>query len=71
VSDGLDKDWGDVQESSLHSAISYITSGTFRSQAAGTRNNGVIYSEQPEVKSGNNVLDAPSFKGTIDTRKFK
>jgi carboxyl-terminal processing protease len=71
VADGLDKDWGDVQESSLHSAISYITSGTFRSQAAGTRNNGVIYSEQPEVKSGNNVLDAPSFKGTIDTRKFK
>ena len=71
VADGLDKDWGDVQESSLHSAISYITSGTFRSQAAGSLNNGLIFNEQPEVKSGNVVLDQTSFKGTIDTKRFK
>jgi carboxyl-terminal processing protease len=71
VADGLDKDWGDIQESSLHSAINYITSGTFRSQAAGARNNGLIYNEQPEVKSGNIILDKASFKGTIDTKRFK
>jgi C-terminal processing protease CtpA/Prc len=71
VADGLDKDWGDIQESSLHSAISYITSGTFRSQAAGSGNHGLIYNEQPEVKSGNIVLDQTSFKGAIDTKRFK
>ena len=71
VADGLDKDWGDITESSLHSAISFITSGAFRSVAAGGRNSSSVYNEQPEVKSGNIILDAPSFKGTIDTRSFK
>ncbi len=71
VADGLDKDWGDISESSLHSAISFITSGAFRSQAAGGRTSAAVYNEQPEVRSGNIILDAPSFKGTIDTRSFK
>lgn len=72
VADGLDKDWGDVNESSLKSALSYITNGSFRGAAAGTRGTSTsIYQEQPEVKTGNTVLDKPSFKGTIDTRKFR
>src|SRR5690606_18111219 len=30
VADGLDKDWGDLDEASLASAIRYITTGAFR-----------------------------------------
>jgi carboxyl-terminal processing protease len=64
VADGLDKDWGDINESCLQSAISYITSGVFRSQG------GVIKAQQ-EVSSGNSILDKPSFKGTVDTRRMR
>ncbi|MFL5739012.1 MAG: S41 family peptidase [Flavisolibacter sp.] len=68
VADGLDKDWGDVTETCLQSALSYITTGAFRMQTAGER---TIFQAQSEIKSGNNVLDAPSFKGMISTRKSK
>jgi len=68
VADGLDKDWGDVTESCLQSALSYITTGAFRMQTSGDR---TIFQAQSEIKSGNNVLDAPSFKGMISTRKSK
>jgi carboxyl-terminal processing protease len=64
VVDGLDKDWGDINESCLQSAISYITSGVFRSQG------GVVKAEQ-EVSSGNAVLDKTSFKGSVDTRRMR
>lgn len=69
VSDGLDKDWGDVNETSLQSALGYITSGAYRMQAANGRNSN--YQESPEVKNGNSVLNEESFKGAIDTRKMK
>ena len=64
VADGLDKDWGDINESCLQSAISYITSGAFRSQG------GVVKAQQ-EVSSGNSILDKPAFKGTVDTRNLR
>ncbi|HEV8081372.1 MAG TPA: S41 family peptidase [Chitinophagaceae bacterium] len=63
VADGVDKDFGDVTESSLASAIKYITTGTFRYQA------GQAYQELPQVTTGNLELDEPSFKGTISNRK--
>jgi hypothetical protein len=72
VADGLDKDWGDVEETSLRSAINYITNGSFRVMSAGAKNSSSSnnYQEAPEVKTGNTVLDQPSFKGTIDTRRI-
>jgi C-terminal processing protease CtpA/Prc len=63
VADGLDKDFGDVTESSLASAIKFITTGSYRLQSTPT------YQEQPEVTRSNSMLDEASFKGTIDSRK--
>jgi len=68
VADGLDKDWGDLNESSLKGAVSYISSGVF-GRAGNTVDR--TYKEIPEVKAGNTILDEPSFKGSIDTRRLK
>ena len=63
VSDGLNKDWGDITESCLASTIKFISGGSFRTSAE-------TYQEQlPQVKTSNLQLDEPSFKGSIDTRK--
>lgn len=64
VADGLDKNWGDVTESSLASAIKYITTGSFRLQAEST------YQQQPEVMKGNAKLDLHNFKGSITPDKI-
>ncbi|MGN6165571.1 MAG: S41 family peptidase [Flavisolibacter sp.] len=69
VADGLDKDWGDVNESCLQSAINYIANGSFRLQSAGGRTTN--YQEQPEVRNSNIILDKRSFKGTVDTRSMR
>ena len=65
VADGLDKNWGDPAEASLAKAIKYITTGTFIVQGRET------YKENPAVISGNQELDRPSFKGSVDTRGMK
>jgi C-terminal processing protease CtpA/Prc len=67
LADGLDKDWGDVSEALLASAIKFSTTGAFRTM----NDNAQTYIEQPAVISGNTKLDEPSFKGTIGTQKFK
>ncbi len=59
VADGLDKDWGDLQESSLASAIRNITTGLYRSQSQPT------YVEPTAVATGNQVLEAPMLKLTV------
>ncbi|HEY8658090.1 MAG TPA: S41 family peptidase [Chitinophagaceae bacterium] len=64
VSDGITKDWGDITETSLASAIKYITTGSYRLQAD------QIYVEQPEVKSSNIILNEHNFKGTIIKNKI-
>jgi carboxyl-terminal processing protease len=66
--DGLDKDWGDVGETALQSALNYITTGAYRSMAA---NGSGGFRESPAVISGNQVIDQPSFKGAIDTRRYR
>ncbi|HEV7331549.1 MAG TPA: S41 family peptidase [Flavisolibacter sp.] len=64
VSDGLDKDWGDRGETSLASAINYITTGTFRTSVPGRTSPQL----SETVISANKTLDAPNFKGAVDTR---
>ncbi|HEX8607876.1 MAG TPA: hypothetical protein VF679_04485, partial [Pedobacter sp.] len=66
VGDGLNKDWGDVTETSLASAIKFITTGSYRLQSE------EAYREQlPQVKTSNLALDEPTFKGTVDPRRLK
>ena len=63
VADGLDKDWGDVTESSLASVIRNITTGKYSSETlAGEK---VL---SPDVIAGNAVLDKPFLKITVDKR---
>ncbi len=59
VADGLDKDWGDITETSLASAIRHITTGTFRIPAEQP------YIEPMNVASGNKTLESPFLKVTI------
>ncbi|MDP9229701.1 MAG: hypothetical protein M3O67_03390, partial [Bacteroidota bacterium] len=62
---GLDKDFGDVNESALASALRYINTGAFRTQAT------TSFSENQQVVNSNKILDEPLFKGTVDIkRKF-
>ena len=64
VADGLDKDWGDVNESAFASVLKYISTGAFRIASTG------VYTENPLIASQNKALDQ-TFKGMIDTkRKF-
>ena len=63
VADGLDKDWGDVTEARLASAIKNITTGSFR---VGSEPE---YQEPAAITKSNRTLDAPFLKITIGERK--
>lgn len=63
VADGLDKGWGDINESCLQSAIKNITSGSYRTASTS--------GETVRVQSVNDVLFAPEFKGAVETKKIK
>lgn len=63
VADGLDKDWGDVTETCLQSAISNITTGAYRLASTS--------GEAVRMQSVNDVLSAPEFKGAVETRRRK
>ena len=62
VADGLDKDWGDINENSLASALRNISSGSYRNGA--TEN----YSENTSVRSGNDALEKNMLKLSIGSR---
>lgn len=66
VVDGLDKDWGDLSEDALASAVKYITTGTFT--VVRNTNRPVINLNQPEVIRSNDKISERTFKGTVDTR---
>jgi C-terminal processing protease CtpA/Prc len=59
VADGLDKEWGDLSESSLASAVNNITSGSFRVPGE------LTYTEPATVAMGNGLLEAPLLKLTV------
>lgn len=66
VADGLDKDWGDLDEAVLARAVRYITTGDFGTVAG--RDAALT---PAAVLRGNATLDQNSFKGAIDTRGMK
>lgn len=61
VADGLDKDWGDVNETSLATVIKNITTGSYARP-------GAMFQEQAAVSSANTALDEPFLKITIGTK---
>jgi C-terminal processing protease CtpA/Prc len=63
VADGIDKDWGDRNESALAFILNGISSGSFR---VGTSEASV----NPEIEAVNEKLVGNAFKGTIDTRRM-
>ena len=63
VADGFDKDWGDVLEASLASALNNISSVYFRSGSE------PVYYESYNVANGNTELDKSILKISIGKRK--
>lgn len=61
VADGLDKDWGDTEETSLASALRNITTGSYQREAP--------YREISVVAAGNEILEEPLLKMTINYRR--
>jgi len=70
VADGLDKDWGDVDEASLASALRYITTGKFTNGIRSAQDD-KAYRVSPEVSAGNATLDKTTFKGTVDVKALR
>jgi carboxyl-terminal processing protease len=66
VADGLDKDWGNLDESCLNEAMRFITTGAYKTLSTSAASEGQQALQQ--IKPANTVLDQPAFKGTIDTR---
>ena len=66
VADGLDKDWGNLTESSLASVLKYVNTGGFKARIDEAS---TPYVQNPQVLEGNNKLDAPSFKGIIGSER--
>lgn len=62
VADGLDKDWGDVTETSLASSINHIVNGAYSRAAP--------YIEPSNIAAGNRKLEEPLLKITVDTKTF-
>ena len=60
IADGLDKDWGDITESSLASALKNITTGTYQRGVTSEAVN-----QSPAILNSNNKLDDPFIKVTI------
>ncbi len=65
VADGLDKDWGNVGESSLASALQYLATGSFGVQ-------GDLHprpaNQSSQLIESNSILNKHSFQGTVDDR---
>lgn len=60
VADGLDKDWGDPAESTLASALKYLTTGAFRTAGQAS------FQALPQaVETGNEALGVDEFKGSV------
>jgi|KBSMisStandDraft_5_1062788.scaffolds.fasta_scaffold10862_4 C-terminal processing protease CtpA/Prc len=68
--DGLDKNWGDVDENCLKSILTYIKTGTFGFAHTGSTNisNGTI--NTTFNTAANKTLETRTFKGAVGKTKF-
>ncbi len=62
AADGLDKNWGDVDETCLSKAIKYITTGSWARMAPTDMTD---VNEQLRLIPSNSKLDMPAFKGMV------
>lgn len=62
VDDGLDKSWGDVDESCLSGALHYINYGSFSRI-------GLRIRQDEQLETGNAVLGIKRFKGAVEKRR--
>lgn len=62
--DGIDRDWGDRNESALASILNSFTTGSFRTTG------GVVVAD-PVIEAINSKFSGRAFKGTIDTRGIR
>lgn len=60
--DGLDKNWGDVNEDCLSRTIRFITTGSWSRLAPVDQ---TLLNEQLRVMNTNTLLDVPQFKGMV------
>lgn len=67
VADGIDKDWGDITETSLASVLKYIGTGGFRANMEPRTER---FEADPVVINANITLDKHTFKGMVDKRPF-
>jgi C-terminal processing protease CtpA/Prc len=67
VGDGLDKDWGDVNESCLGTILSFINTGSFANAEIRSQAN-IKNNLTAEVQTSNRELGSTKFKGAIGTR---
>ena len=61
--DGLDKDWGDINETAFASVLKYVGTGSFTrtTEIPGAANKSVT----PQIINSNQKLDVKSFKGAV------
>jgi len=61
--DGLDKDWGDINETAFASVLKYVGTGSFTrtTEVPGAANISVT----PQIINSNQKLDVKSFKGAV------
>lgn len=72
VADGLDKDWGDVNESCLSSIIKYIGTGTFGfAEIPGIAAGRAGSSNMEMLRNSNTKFSAKEFKGMVDPRRIR
>ncbi len=67
TADGVDKNWGDVNEPSLASVLKYIATGSFR--LANTQLQDMRYKALKEAEPFNNFLNRNKFSGMFIERK--
>lgn len=67
--DGLDKDWGDLEEASLNSVVKYITTGNYGPSIKGKTTNRTA-SDDPILNEANNRLGSRDFKGMVQTGRM-
>ncbi len=67
--DGLDKNWGDVNESAFASILKYVGTGSFT--RTGEIPGEAARAVTPQLINSNQKLDLKSFKGSVLNHKFR
>jgi len=70
TADGLDKNWGDVDENCLYSILTYIKTGVygFANNGSGNISSAVV---SRNLQSVNKTLQVKTFTGAVDKMKFE